>query len=306
MSLAEYLGIKEEKENKINSKGLMIIDYNLIAISTTFATFTPKTLDPEKLKYVILNSLRANIKRFKLDYPDIVIAVDNGDGGYWRRDIASYYKGNRKKHRDESDWDFDVIFKVVNSLKDGLVANFPYKILDIKRCEADDVAGVLVKHFHAKYEKIMLVSSDGDWSQLQKYNNIKQYNPVMAKQVKPKHGGPGAVLKHKIIKGDRKDGIANILSAGDSVITETKQKMITNKNYTKWMTSNNPEEFCTPEMLARYKENERLLDLYQVPEKYENDILEAFNNYVLPKKSLIYPYLVTNGFSDMCNNISDF
>lgn len=299
MSLIDFLPEHEEKK-----PGLMIIDFSQIALSTIFAAFKPNELYTTiQLKTTILNTLRANIKRFKDKHPEIVIAIDARD--YWRKSVASYYKAHRAGHRDASPWDFKIIYEAMNSLEQDLVNNFPYKVMNIYRCEADDIAGVLVKHYHNKYENIMLISSDGDWTQLQKYPNVKQYSSIQGKFVRPKQGTAQATLLYKIIKGDKKDAVANIRSPKDAVITGTRQTSISEKEFEKW-SKLKPEEFCTESMLERFKENEKLLDLSMVPDEYEKSILDAFAQEPKNTRSKIYPYLIKNGFSQMIDKINDF
>lgn len=299
MSLAEFLPDHVEKK-----KGLMIVDFSLLALSTVFATFKPTELyTKENVKTCILNSVKSLTKKFKAKYPEIVLAFDSRD--YWRRDIAPYYKGNRAEGRDKSPYDFVPIFAGMNELEAELREYFPYKILNVDRCEADDIAGVLCKYFHDKYESILLASSDGDWLQLQQYKNVKQYSNMHGKMITFKHGSPRNHLLYKIIKGDKKDAVANIRSARDSVITKTRQKAIGEATFDKWVTQS-PEKFCDSEMLARFNENESLLNLTMVPEQYENAIITAFNNEVPNGRGKIYSYLIKNGFSNLVEHANDF
>lgn len=299
MSLVDFLPGHEEKK-----LGMMIIDYSQIALSTVFATFKSKEqLNTKDIKTVILNTLRANVRRFKDKHPEIVIAIDSRN--YWRKDVAHYYKGHRAKSREASDWNFEIIYKAMNEMQDDLKNFFPYKVLDVYRCEADDIAGVLVKYFHDKYENILLISSDGDWAQLQKYPHVKQYSSIQSKFVKPKHGGPRQSLLYKIIKGDKKDAVSNIKSPRDAVIAGTRQTSITEVSFDKW-SKMKPEDFCTEEMLERYRENEKLLDLTQVPTEYEDAIISMFSQPPISSRAKIYPYLIKNGYSSMVDKINDF
>jgi hypothetical protein len=65
------------------------------------------------------------------------------------------------------------------------------------------------------HEDILIISSDGDFLQLQQYNGksnytIKQYNHAKKKFVVSEN--PLEELKEKIIQGDKGDGIPNIMS----------------------------------------------------------------------------------------------
>lgn len=291
--------------------GLCIIDFSVIVLSTVFATFKPKESYTENdIRKVCFNVLRANVKRFKHDTPEIVLAIDS-KSGYWKRDFAPYYKGTRAAGRAKTDWDWEVIYNAMNQIIIDIKKYFPYHVIDTEKVEADDIAGVLCKNLHMKYDKIILISTDFDWSQLQRYKNVKQWNPVQGKFVRPRTESgkppcsPDTFLKHKIIKGDRKDAIANILSPSNSITEGISQKAIKKTNYLDWLNSD-PEIFCNEAMLERYRENELLLDLTKVRPDIEDKILNDFYEYKSPGRMRIYSYLLKNDLGELLDKISDF
>ena len=68
---------------------------------------------------------------------------------------------------------------------DELKENFPYKVIHLEGCEADDVIGTLVERTQefGNYEPVMIVSADKDFIQLHKYDNVDQYSYVTRKEV---------------------------------------------------------------------------------------------------------------------------
>lgn len=46
--------------------------------------------------------------------------------------------------------------------------------------EADDIINSLVEYTQefGNYEKVMIISGDKDFAQLQKYSNVDQYSPI--------------------------------------------------------------------------------------------------------------------------------
>ena len=308
MSLLEFSETQTVQDPGFVSKspGLLVIDFNQIIISAVSSTYKKEPIVPKQVHELGLITIKNVVKKFKADYPDIVIAMDSRDK-YWRCDIAPYYKETRKLTRSKSFLDFPTIYKGMDLIREGLINYFPYIVMDIPRCEADDIAGVLTKNFYTKYKNIMLVSSDSDWSQLQKFKNVKQWSSMVGGMVHPKHGGPEAVLLYKIIKGDRKDAVANILSAPDSLVTKTKQKSITEVQATKWILKK-PEEYCNEQMLERFRHNEKILDLCAIPEEYESIILSEFIGKKDASKSRakINSYLIKTGFSRLSTEIGDF
>ena len=88
-------------------------------------------------------------------------------------------KQSRRKGREESDLDWDDIFGTLNKIRNEIKENFPYKYLEVFGAEADDIIGFLCEE--NKDEKIMIISGDKDFIQLQKYPNVKQWSPITKK-----------------------------------------------------------------------------------------------------------------------------
>ena len=59
-------------------------------------------------------------------------------------------------------------------------------------CEADDVIGALVHNTQefGNFEPIMIISSDKDFIQLQKFSNVKQFSPLQKKFLQAKQTLP--------------------------------------------------------------------------------------------------------------------
>ena len=84
---------------------------------------------------------------------------------------------------------------------------FPYKVMRVEGAEADDVIGTL--NDHVSTNPNLIISSDKDFLQLQKYQGVSQWSPLTKTWVK---GDPEESLWEKMIKGDAGDGVPNILS----------------------------------------------------------------------------------------------
>jgi 5'-3' exonuclease len=306
-SLLDFIELeKDELPLAEKEEGLMIIDFSQLVISGASFTFKKyEKYTPEDVHIMTLNILKNVIKKFKNNHPTIVIAMDSRY--YWRKEIAPYYKGHRKDAREKSAIDFDTIYKGMDITKPALEEHFPYILMEVHGCEADDIAGVLVKNYNKNYENIMLISSDGDWAQLQKFKNVKQWSSMVKGFVHPKHGSPEASLMYKIIKGDKKDAISGILNAEDSVITKTRQKSISEKTVTSWI-NKDPKEYCNEIMLERFNHNKQILDLCNIPEKYESAVITEFEGKKgnRPSRAKIYPYLLKNRLSKLVESLGDF
>lgn len=301
MSLDGFLELDNDKLT-----GLLIVDFSQIVISTIQATFRPQEeLSVDLIRHVVLNSIRSNILRYRREYPDIVLATDRGP--YWRKRIASYYKGNRSKQRDESGWDWKVIFDAMNVVRQELIETFPYHTIEIAGVEADDIAGVLVHRYAHLYHRILLLSSDGDWAQLLKFRNVKQFSPLLKKPVEPKQGSAHLHLLEKVIRGDRKDAIANIKSVSDHVVNlvGVRQKSITQKELDIWM--NNPVEDWAEDQFTkdRYYENLKLLDLSLIPDDIADLIVAEFEKPIASGGG-IYKYLIKHKMKELLGKADEF
>lgn len=288
---------------------MILVDLNQVMISNLMMQPGLKTdgINENIIRHMVLNSLRLYNVKFKNKYGDMVICAD--DKKYWRRDLFPYYKASRKKNREESPYDWNLIFETLNKVRDEIRENFSYKIIQIDKTEADDVIGTIC-HFRGKElkneddEKILILSSDKDFMQLQKFVNVEQYSPIAKKFLK--ESNPVKYLREHIIKGDRGDGIPNILSSDDTFVIEARQKPVIEKKLNIWVTQN-PEEFCDATMLKNFCRNESLIDLSKIPTEYFNKILAA---YQAPKdvkgKDKILNYFIKNRMKLLMEHIQEF
>lgn len=282
---------------------MIIFDYQQVAISNLMEQIgSSKTAVEESLvRHMILNSLRTYVKKFRDSHgPEVIIACDNKK--YWRRDIFPHYKASRKKIREASGHDWPTIFECLSKIKQELKDYSPYKVIDVDTSEADDIIAVLTMKYSAT-QKVMILSSDKDFAQLQKYPNVDQYSPILKKHIKEPL--PAAQLKQLIIRGDKGDGIPNILSADDCFVTATRQKPITEAKIIKWM-NQQPVEFCNEEMLRNYNRNELLIDLAKIPDGLKQNILDTYGDTKAKTKQQFMNYLMSNRLKNLLEVIDEF
>jgi len=162
---------------------MIIVDYSGIALASIIIN---KTFDEQLIRHMILNSLRMYRTKYKEEYGDLVLAVDGPNN--WRRKAFPQYKASRKKDRGKSTFDWNEAFRILNMVREEIAEHFPYKVIHIDGCEADDIIGTIVtmnpdsnRDFNP--EKIMIVSSDRDFLQLQKYKFVRQFSPLLKKEL---------------------------------------------------------------------------------------------------------------------------
>ena len=286
---------------------MIILDLNQVMISNMMMQLAHEPdVNEDLVRHMVLNSIRMYKTKFSKDYGELVIACD--DKNYWRKDIFPYYKAHRKEDRKQSCHDWNKIFEVLNKIRDELKEFFPYKVIQVSRAEADDIIGVLVREKgtylnNEDTERVLILSGDKDFGQLQKYANVDQFSPVLKKWIRITD--PRRFLREHIMKGDRGDGIPNFLSGDSTIINKQRQKPLASKKLEGWVDLE-PEQFCDEEMLRNYKRNEALVDLEQVPDTIADEIIEQYNNYQVPKRGGLLNYFIKNKLKNLMDSIGDF
>jgi hypothetical protein len=262
---------------------------------------TQADVSEDLLRHMILNTLRNYRKQFNKTYGELVICNDSRH--YWRKDVFPLYKAGRKEGRKKSPFDWEIIFKIFDQLREDLKEHFPYKFIEVMGAEADDVIGVICKYHHAE-EKILILSSDKDFIQLQKYKGVVQYSPMQKKFVR--HPNPIAYLKEHTIRGDRGDGIPNFLSQDDCLVEGVRQTSVAKKKLDVWLTQK-PDEICTTqEMTKRWARNDELVNFDKIPELLINDIKFAYKKVPPGSRKKLYNYFIMNRLSKLTDVITDF
>ena len=258
------------------------------------------------MRHMILNSLRMTKNTYGKKYGELVICCD--DRNYWRRDVFPYYKAHRAENRKKSHIDWSQVFEVLNKVRDEIESVFPYKVIQVEKAEADDIIGVLAKRFgtvlnNEATERNLILSSDKDFGQLQKFANVDQYSPITKKWLRIDN--PKDFLMEHIIRGDRGDGIPNFLSEDSAIISNTRQTAIAKKKLEVWL-NQEPNEFCDDNMMRNYKRNEQLVDLEFVPENISTEIINQFENYKVPERRGLLNYFIKNKLKNLMDVIGEF
>lgn len=288
---------------------MIILDLNQTMISNLMMQIGNHTniqLEEGLLRHMVLNSIRLYRQKFVKEFGEIVIACD--DKNYWRKQAYPYYKANRKKAREQSELDWTAIFESLNAIREELKEYFPYKVIQVESAEADDVIGTLCKQFGSEGplavgEKILILSGDKDFNQLQKYSNVQQYDPVRKKFLKA--DDPYKYLQEHIMKGDSGDGIPNMLSDDNCLVVGTRQKPLTQKKMADWL-GKKPEEFCDERLLRNYKRNQQLVDLDYIPKHIHDGVLEQFNNQNNKDRSKLFNYFIKYKLKNLLESIGEF
>ena len=289
---------------------MILVDLNQVLLSGLMAQISNQKgvkLEEDLIRHMVLNIIRTHLRNFRKDYGEVVLCADNRK--YWRKEFFPFYKAGRKKTREKSDLDWHLIFDMLAKFKLELKENFPYKVLDVEGAEADDIIGVLAP-IAVKNENVLIISSDGDFLQLQMYNNefnnphsIKQYNPALKKFLVSAR--PLDELKEKIIKGDKGDGIPNVLSTSDCFVRDVRQTPITKGKLEKMM-AEQYDNWTDDTAKTGFSRNQVLIDLRNIPEEIKTKILNSYEETVPASKGKILDYFIANKLKNLMDVIEEF
>jgi len=292
---------------------MILVDLNQVLLSGLMAQISNGkksmygktfTLDESLIRHMVLMILKTHLKNFRKEYGEVVLCCDNRK--YWRKEFFPFYKAGRKKTREKSDLDWHMIFDMLAKFKQELKENFPYKVVDVEGAEADDIIGTLVPR-HIASENILIISSDGDFPQLQMYNGrtkftVKQYNPAQKKFIVSEN--PLMELKEKVIRGDKGDGIPNVLSTSDCFVRDIRQTPISKGKLDKLM-EKDYGEWEDENARIGFSRNQTLIDLRCIPSDIREKIINTYEE-TIPVKGKILDYLIANKLKSLMEVIEEF
>ena len=282
---------------------MILLDFsNIIVGSIMVASRVPdeERFSEDFIRHLVLNSVRSYRKKYSDKYGEMVICTDYLSS--WRKVAFPFYKAHRKVQRDKQakeGMDWSALFETIARITDELKTHFPYKVIQVPHAEGDDVIAVLAKH--AK-EPCLIVSSDKDFNQLYKYKTIRQYSPIRGKMLKGIDAD--AYLKEHIIRGDKGDGIPNILSADDCIVSGERQKPITKKKIAVWLKKEREEYEIG--MIHGWDRNQELIDFEYIPPTISYEVLEQYNGQTPPNRSGLLNYFVKHRLKMLIEYIGDF
>jgi hypothetical protein len=283
---------------------MIIVDLSQVMISNLMmqlGNHTNTEVEEDLLRHMVLNSIRSYNMKFKNEYGEMIIACD--DRTFWRRDVFPYYKANRKKSREKSELNWTQIFDALHKIRDELKAFFPYRVIQVDGAEADDIIGTLTMTFGDTSEKILILSGDKDFVQLQRYNNVKQFDPVQKKFRTT--NDPDRFIKEHIMRGDTGDGIPNFLSTDNCLVVGDRQKPVASKKLDAWVYMN-PEEFCDDNMLRGYRRNQQLVDLTYIPFDIQANILAEYKAQEGKDRKNLFNYFIEKKLKNLIESINEF
>jgi hypothetical protein len=299
---------------------MILVDYSQVFIGSFMQVVKNNKPDEELVRHIVLNSIRNYNKNYSKEYGDIVLCCDHQN--IWRKQYFPQYKVPRKlkRKKDEENYilgnvsfSWNDLFKSLNKVREEIKEYLPYTVMQVEECEADDIIAVLCKYlqteetipsgkvsFWEEKQQVMIISSDKDFIQLHSYDNVKQYSPLTKKYLT--HENPKEYLYEHILRGDKSDGIPNILSDDKCFVEERRQIPLTKKR----LSQINIEELSESNNY-RYSRNKTLIDLSNIPDHIEKFIIDEWKttNQCINRKQL-FNYFVKYKLKNLIEVIEEF
>ena len=280
---------------------MILVDANQIAISHLMVRHKIENeINIDTVRRSIIRVVGRIHRKFGGEYGKMVLCYD--DKNYWRRQVFGYYKMNRKQERQNSKYDWDQVFSVLNKIRDELRGNFPYHVLQVEGAEADDIIATLVRQNGVKSipEPILILSADKDFIQLHRHVFVRQYDPIRNRWIEDLD--PIKYLQEHIIRGDRSDGIPNILTCDDAIVTGKPQKKMSREKISS-LASMDPSQFTNFIRLRNWKRNSELIDFAKIPKAVTDRILTYYQSYRI-KENINLNYFIDNNITDLIEEFS--
>ena len=277
---------------------MILVDISQLLVASTFMSMKKgeTEVDIKKLRHMILNSLRMYRKKHANEFGELVICCDGSFS--WRREIFPNYKAGRKSGRETSPLNWSQIFGCFDQLKGELKDNFPYQLIQIDTAEADDIIGTLVIRQRKEDERTLIISSDKDFIQLQREENVFQFSPIAKKFLNGVD--PQEYLNEHILRGDKSDGIPNVLSSGSCIVNGVRQTPLTKKLIDE-LKKKIPSKHA-----LRFDENTELIDLRYTPWHLQIKILEQKHQEAKGSRNMLPAYFTEHNLDALMKNIGDF
>ena len=277
---------------------MILLDFSQTMIGSFMAMGKGSiVVEEDLLRHTVLNSIRQYKHQFRhVDHGGFVICCDSPKN--WRKESFPEYKANRKKRRETDSTDWTSLFEFLHQMIVDLREYFPYKVMRVEGAEADDIIAVLTQE--EMKNPTTIISSDKDFIQLQKYEGVQQWSPLTKSFVK---GNPEESLWEKLIKGDVGDGVPNILSSDDTLVTEGKrQRPVSKKKMELWKTDRSD---WNEDMKRNFNRNEMMVDLEKTPESIRINIIHQFREQVPPHGRLM-EYFTEKRLKNLMEHLDEF
>ena len=186
-------------------KNLLIDFANLTAI-TRFGVMSrdPNTLlmDDEDWVNYFLDTVLVTVSNYinVLKSDRVILTIESKS---WRKTYYPLYKANRDAGK-EADDKLNLFYEAVNKAAEFMRDFTNAKVIAASEAEGDDIIAILSQKLSLDGEKVIIVSTDGDFKQLLRYKGVKIFNPIKKNYV-TEYSHLDYITK--LVKGDAGDNI---------------------------------------------------------------------------------------------------
>jgi hypothetical protein len=297
---------------------MILVDYSQVALAAilTFQRELKGTESEVKnlIRHVTLSTIKSYKKKYGKEYGELVICCDGRK--YWRKEFFEQYKGMRKSNRDKSDLDWKLIFDTLSEMREDIAKHFPWRVIHVDRAEADDIIAVMSKWLQdnqlvqeglvEETQKVLILSSDKDFKQLQLYPTIKQWSPMQKKYITASKQEIRDFMIEHIVKGDTGDGVPNILSKDDVFMVGERQKPMSAKRLAEFIDKG--FDACKNDDERRnWHRNATLVDFQFIPQDVQKSIVDTYlSNKPNGDKMTVMNYLMEHRCRLLLEELEDF
>jgi hypothetical protein len=222
----------------------------------------------------------------------------------------------RKSNRDKSDLDWKLIFDTLSEMREDIAKHFPWRVIHVDRAEADDIIAVMSKWLQdnqlvqeglvEETQKVLILSSDKDFKQLQLYPTVKQWSPMQKKYITASKQEIRDFMIEHIVKGDTGDGVPNILSKDDVFMIGERQKPMSAKRLAEFIDKG--FDACKNDDERRnWHRNATLVDFQFIPEDVQKSIVDTYlSNKPNGDKMTVMNYLMEHRCRLLLEELEDF
>lgn len=271
------------------------------------------------IRHLVLNSILTYNKRFKHEYGELIIAMDNGS---WRGKYFEEYKWARYNTISKDDHDWEKIYEYMERVCQELIQFFPYPCIRVKYAEGDDVIGTMTDYFTARGERVLIISGDKDMVYKTVHPLCTQYRPIQ--NIFYEVDDPKKFAFELFVRGDKSDGIPNIFSPNDFIKRQEidKQNGVKPKRATGvkakfledfWDLYSKPDttecrikEFLGEENYNHFVRNRKLISLDLIPDIIRDAIVKAYESAGRNKIMDTLVFMQQNKMHILAQNIKGF
>lgn len=255
----------------LNNETVFLIDFRNFCIKWFYESINePDFPDFFREKYTmddfILRDIREAIaEKSNITFGRIFFVMDaKVDGNYWKNSIFEHYKKNRKENQYE---------EKLQKLEQYFLKHYFLNCLRYDKCEADDIIAVFCKKYFDRFKEIFIISTDQDMdfltldgSNIYRISSIETFGRHRVPLTKEERFA-------KFVRGDRGDGIPNILSEADCIVEKGKrQKTISKKKLEEIILDIKTGNPLLPDVQKAYIRNKMLMDFDMLHPKVFNKL----------------------------------